>query len=280
VDKLLYNGKYFSTDTPLITAASRGLRYGDGCFETMKIIQGQVVLAAFHWERLFTSMEAMGFDIPKHFTAALLEQQVKELAAKNHHTACGRVRLTVFRGEGGLYDPVNHHPHYIIETYALDDVMNQFNENGLVLDIYADARKTADLFSHIKSNSFLPYTMAAGWVKKHQLNDAVLLNAYDRIADTTIANVFIVTDGIIKTPGLQEGCVGGVMRQYIIRSCKQHGIPITEAALTTDELLAADEVFLTNAIRGIRWVKQVASSAYQCSASKMLYHQLVKPLWQ
>ncbi|MEB3088276.1 aminotransferase class IV, partial [Parvimonas sp. D4] len=89
----------------------------------------------------------------------------------------------------------NHYPYFLIQSWPLQPATQELNENGLVIDIYKDARKTADLFSSIKSNNYLPYLMGALWAKEHHLNDAILLNPDNRVADATIANVFIVKDG-------------------------------------------------------------------------------------
>lgn len=266
--------------TPIVSSASRGLRFGDGCFETMKIINGKLILKELHFERLFSSLETLQFKIPKNFSADEFEKQIIELATKNGHLQLGRIRLTSFGSDGGLYDAESHTPNYIIESFAISKTIGTFNDNGLVIDIFKDARKAADNFSHIKSNSFLPYVQAANWAKRNQLNDAIVLNAYDRVADTTIANLFIVSDGIIKTPALNEGCISGVMRKYLLQHCRKEGLPIEETQITVDDVENANEVFLTNAIRGIKWVKQVGVAGYSYNTSALLYNKFIKPLFQ
>jgi len=280
VKKINFNGKYFDEATPIIESASRGLRFGDGCFETMKMIAGKLILKEFHFERLFSSLEILGFSLPKKFTVQELEEQVHALAKKNGHEQLGRIRLTVFAGNGGLYELENRLPNYLIETWELSTTIGDFNENGLIVDVFKDARKAADGFSHIKSNSFLPYVQAAHWARLQKLNDAIVLNAFDRIADATIANLFIVTDGIIKTPALSEGCIAGVMRKYLIQGVRKESLPFEETRLSVDDLVNAQEVFLTNSIRGIKWVKQVGEAGYTFSVSKLLYDKFIKPLWR
>ena len=98
----------------------------------------------------------------------------------------------------------------------------RFNENGLIIDIFPDARKSVDIFSNLKSANYLPYVMAAIWAKENKLNDALILNQHDRICDSTIANVFWVKDNKIFTPPLNEGCVAGVMRRKILELAIQN----------------------------------------------------------
>ncbi len=275
---LNYNGKLYRSDKLLISPSNRSFRYGDGFFETMKMINGKIVLSNFHFERLFSSLELLQFERPDYFTAAYLQEQITKLAEKNKHAKLTRIRLMIFRGNGGLYDLENLFPNYIIQTSEYDEAYNQFNENGFVIDIFKDARKACDKYSHIKSNNYLPYVMAALWTKKNNLNDALILNPYDLIADATIANVFILKEGIVKTPALSEGCVNGVMRRYLLQCMQNEGMQIEETQITTDDLLTASEVFLTNAAYGIRWVKQCGESEYHNQFALELYKKFITPL--
>lgn len=277
---LNYNGKLYAEGTMLISPNNRSFRYGDGFFETMKMIKGNIVLGNLHFERLFKSLETMKFDAPKLFTAASLEEQVLLLAKKNKHTTSGRIRLMVFRGDGGLYDAPDNHPNYLIQTWEMNDANNHLNENGLVTGVFADARKACDNFSHIKSNNYQCYVMAALWARQNKLNDALVLNSYGRIADATIANVFIVKDGVIQTPALTEGCVGGTMRRYLLHCLRNDGLPVQETAITPEDLTEASEVFLTNAGYGMRWVQRCGNTSYAPKTSLLLYKNYIAPLYK
>jgi len=275
---LHYNGSIYHADKLLISPDNRSFRYGDGFFETMKMIHGKIILPDLHFERLFTSLELLQFERPAYFNAKYLEEQVIALAAKNQHSKQARIRLMIFRGNGGLYDAENHFPNQLIQTRALDK-NDKLNENGLVIDIFKDARKACDNYSHVKSNNYLSYAMAALWAKKNQLNDAILLNSYNRVADATIANVFIVKDGVVKTPALSEGCVAGVMRRYLLQSMHKENIPVEETSIEAEELLQASEVFLTNSIYGIKWVKCCGDNNYLQQTASFLYKKFISILF-
>ena len=148
--------------------------------------------------------------------------------------------------------------------------MIELNEKGLVIDVFPEARKSCDKFATIKSNNCLPYIMAAIYGKQHRLNETIILNAKDRVADTTIANLFIVDDKKLITPPLSEGCVCGVMRKHII----DMDLPfkVIERPLTIADLENADEIFLTNAITGVRWVGQFRENNYGNAAAVILAH--------
>lgn len=279
-DFLFYNGRLIKGKGPLISPDNRSFRYGDGCFETMKIADGKLQLADYHFERLFTSLDLLRFELPAYFTRSYLEENILAVAEKNKHATGARVRLTIARGDGGLYDPENHYPNHLIQTWAIDKAGNAFNENGLIMGVYQEARKVCDGFSHIKHNNYLPNVMAALWAKEHKLNDAILLNPDGRVADATIANVFIIKDGTILTPALSEGAINGVMRRYLLHCLHQADMPVKERTITVSDLLEASEVFLTNAVVGIKWVQQVEESRYTHELSTRLYQQFIVPLWQ
>lgn len=275
-DFLFYDGQILRSNKLLISPNNRSYRYGDGCFETIRIINGRIQLANYHFERLLSSLEALHFKKSGYFTAAWLEKQILELAEKNGHLQSARIRLTVTRGEGGVYDEQNQFPYLLIQSWTLSSSTLVLNENGLVVDVYKDARKVVDRFSSIKSNSYLPYVMGALWAKEQQLNDAILLNPFNRVADATIANVFIVKDGTIKTPSLAEGPVNGVMRRHLLQVLRKENVPVEETEITLDELFEASEIFLTNSIHGIRWVKQLGENNYTNMLTQQLHKWLVK----
>ena len=273
----MHNGKLITSGKAVITADNRSFRFGDGCFETMKMIDGNIVLSNYHFERLLSSLYVLKFDVPEYFTAAYLSEQIKNLALKNKH-ADARIRLTIFRSDGSLYDYENNFPNHIIQTWALPSPEFTFSKEGLTAGIYINARKTSDDFSHIKSNNFLPYVMAAAWAKENKLSDAIIINNYNRIAETTIANIFMVKDGKIKTPAFTEGCVNGVMRRYLIECIKKENIPFEEVAITIEELADANELFTTNAIRGLSWIAKCDKHNYGNQLAAYLYNRFLPDL--
>ena len=190
---------------------------------------------------------------------------------KNNCEELAKVRLSVSRGSGGLYD-CDDKISYLIESSPLEQNQDAFKESGLIIDIFPDARKSIDKFSNLKSANYLPYVMAAIWARENKLDDALVLNQHERICDATIANIFWVMDEKIFTPSLSEGCVAGVMRKKILElPSPNSGFLVQESVLTENILLQADEVFLTNAITGIRWVKECRGKIYKNTVSSKLF---------
>jgi len=268
------NGKIYKEDTPVIGANNRGLRYGDGLFETMKMKNGQLLSDNEHFARLWKGMTVLQFAIPKHFDPEKLQEEIVLLARKNQHEKAARIRITVFRGDGGLYDAVDHIPHYIIQTWKLPDGNGELNSNGLDIGICTSVRKSCDMLSNLKTNNYLPYVIAALEAKKQKWNDAIVLNSFGRICDSTIANIFFIKDEVVYTPALNEGCVAGVFRKYIIDQMPASGFTCKEKECTIEELLNADEIFLTNSIYNIRWVKSIAHKNFGNTITQKIYASL------
>jgi len=271
-----FNGKVLPAETAVLTADNRGFRYGDGLFETMKVVQGRLLLERYHFERLLAGVGLLQFELSPFFTAEKLAGQVLALCKKNGHQALARVRLVVFRGDGGLYDPINHFPNYIIQTWPLPLRDDKLNENGLEIDIFPDGRKSCDSFANLKSNNYLLYVLAALYARKHQFNDCLVLNSHDRVADSTIANLFYCKDGKIYTPPLTEGCVAGVMRRYLLEFLPGAGFSVEEKETCREDLEGADEIFLTNALKGIKWVGSLGASTYGYQLAARVHREIAR----
>lgn len=279
MNTICINGKIIPADEPVLLASNRGYRYGDGLFETMKVMNGEIILASMHFERLFAGLSLLKFEVPKLLTVQKLQNEILSLCKRNECDLLARVRLSVFRGNGGLYDE-DKKLQYIIECSPLNESINKLNENGLIIDIYPEAKKNCDIFSNLKSANFLPYTMAALYAKENKLNDCLVLNTKNNIADSTITNVFIIKNELIITPALTEGCINGVMRKYLLKKLQDSGYRIQESCISIFDIENADEVFLSNAINGICWVSGFRHKLYSNSQSAEIYNRFIKTiLW-
>ena len=278
MNSICLNGKLLPADKPVLMADNKGYRYGDGLFETMKMIEGKIILEDFHFERLFAGIKLLKFKVPSLFRASKLRAEISALCKKNKCSALARIRLSVFRGNGGLYDE-NRPLQWLTECWPIDKSVNRINKNGLVIDIFPGLQKTCDTFSNLKSANFLPYAMAAQYAKQHKLNDCLVCNTKGQIADATIANIFLVKNRLVITPALTEGCVNGVMRRYLIEKLSSSNFEVREGVVTKNDLETFDEVFLTNAINGMKWVKQFRDKKYSHTQSLKIYEDFITPLY-
>ena len=270
----IVNGKYFSEDQPSISPENRSYRYGDGLFETIRMSNGKIPLWDLHMQRLYKGLQTLLIPVPKLFTEATLFKECKDLCAKNDFKSA-RIRLAVSRGDGGILEETKSQLHYSIQTWNLEPATPTFNTNGLHLGIYRDGIKSMDGLSNLKSNNYLVYVMAALDARERKFNDTLVLNSGHRIADSSIANIFWVKDGKIFTPPLSEGPVDGVMRNYLLQKME-----LIENPLDEEKLFMADELFLTNAVRGIQWVKSVEDKKYSSNTvAQSIYTRIILPLF-
>jgi branched-chain amino acid aminotransferase len=273
-----YNGILHPAGQPLLTADNRGFRYGDGLFETMFVQEGRIRLSDFHFDRLLSGMRLLDFDIPPSFVEKLTKEilalcEVNALPA----AAPARVRLVVFRGESSFWGPIDSFPNYIIQSWPLPANPGQ-GESGLTIGIFPDGRKACDGLSNLKSNNYLIYILAAHYAKKTGLDDCLVLNSQNRLADSTIANLFYIRGGQFYTPPLSEGGVAGVMRRHLLEALPQAGYIVHQQPVYPEDILTADEVFLTNAIKGISWVRSLQGRLYASDLSVTVDEQLIKRL--
>jgi branched-chain amino acid aminotransferase len=265
------NGKISLAADAAIPIDNGAFRYGYGLFETMLVRDRLICLKQYHWERLFSGAKQLYFDIPPLMTPDWLEQQVLTTVTKNKLENLCRVRLQLFAGGGGLYGQDSAKPMFVIECFPLEESTLQLNENGLITGIATGISKSADGLSNLKSCNALIYAIAARQAKENKWNDALICNTAGNIIESTIANIFWIQNEVVCTPPLSDGCIAGVMRRHLIEI-----LPVTEKSLSAVELSLADEVFLTNAIKTIRWVKTLDSKTYTCKQTKHIHSLLSK----
>lgn len=256
---------------PVIKIDNRSFKYGDGVFETIKVCREKIPLSNLHFERLLLGLQLL--KITPAFNEAYLNKAIIDLCQKNNCADWARVRLAVYRNE-------HNSAGFVIEAASLSAEINQWNENGLVIDLYPYARKSQDAFANLKTANFLPYVLAGLHAQENSLDDCIVLNADNNICDTSKANIFLIKDGEVFTPALHQGCVNGVMRRFLIDGLKSIGFALHQQEITEDDLTNADEVFLTNAIYGMRWVKAFKNKTFANKVSFSIYQQLVAAIWK
>lgn len=274
-----YDGKFIPSNDPVIGPDSRAFRYGDGVFETIRLVPGKIPLWDYHCSRFLKGMETLGFELPAFFAPETLSEKIFQLIRKNEIKGQARVRVMFFRDNGGVFDLISNKPHYLIQAWELPMNYQRLNENGLDIVIFPNARKSTDYLANLKSNNFLCYLQGAAYARQQQANEALVLNSFERIADACTANVFWVKQGEVFTNPLSEGPVAGVMRAWLLEQLPLKNMSIREEILTEELLMEADEIFLTNATYGIRWVKSLGSRQFVHTITRDLYQNIVSPLF-
>jgi branched-chain amino acid aminotransferase len=270
-----FNGELLHADNKVLTTANRAFKYGDGLFESMRLMKGQLKFADLHADRLQRGMKALKIDGYSQMDTWFLKDKVEQLATRNK-IKHGRLRLTVYRDSEGLYTPTQNKMGYCLELQPLDEPRYFLNDKGLIMDIFTELPKPTNYLSNIKTCNSLTYIMAGIFQTQNRLDDAFLLNQNGFLCEASSSNIFVWYKSHLYTPALSEGCVEGVMRQIVIKLAKQSNIPFTEAQINPDILYEADEVFLTNATKGIQWVMGYGVKRYFNRLSKGLMDELNK----
>lgn len=271
-----YNGEILDEEDKIFTIGNRGFKYGDGLFESMRMAKGKLNFADLHADRLQKGMKILKLEGYSQMDAYFLKDKVEEICKRNKINQNARLRLTVFRNAGGFYAPDQNKHAYALEVQPLDSPFYEINGKGLIMDIYKEIPKPINKLSNLKTCNSLTYVMAGIYKEQMRLDEAFILNQNGFLCETISANVFLVYKGQLFTPALSEGCIGGVMRQIVMQLAKKFDLPMIEAQINSDILNEAEEVFITNASKGIQWVMGFNRKRYFNEVSRFLIDKLNK----
>lgn len=274
--QLCYNGEFYSNDTALFSASNRAFRYGDSLFETIHTNGTQIQFFNEHIERLIFGMKQLSMEVPENFQNTI-EQSIKSLVTKNKSFLGTRIRLSVFRNSGGLYTPTTNNISYLIESSKLEEPKYFLNKKGLKIGLFDTYKKTSNSLSGFKTGNSLPFILAGLHKEEMKWDDCLLINERQNLVESVSSNLFVVKDGILFTPSVESGAVNGIMREQIIQIALNLGITVyDDCIMKPEQLKEADEIFLTNAISGIRWVVAYGERRYFNRSAKVLIEELNK----
>ncbi len=264
------NGSILPNNAPTIEAGNRGHVYGDGVFESIRIMNGYPLNMDNHIRRLIEGAKAIKMRPASFFTTEFFKEKIIELCQKSEISEGGRCRISLDRVMGGAYKPESNECTFFIEVYPYESNNFELNAKGLEIDQYTEIRKQKHLLSNYKTKSGLVYVMAAINATERKLDDVLIANDNGCILESSSCNLFVVSNGVLYTPGLDEGCLAGTMRMQIINLALANGVKVYECTILPQNLLAADEIFFTNAIRGINWVSGYRTKRYFNNMSRRL----------
>lgn len=271
---ILHNDDFIAVDQNLFTAKNRSFRYGDGLFESMRMSGGKLNFGDLHAERLQAGMNALKMEGGILFDEYFLKQKTAELCKKNKLKDNVRFRLSIYRDGEGLYTPDSNKSGYVLEASSMETASYELNKKGLIINVYDEITKSVNKLSNYKTSNSLLYVMAGLYKTQNRLDEAFILNQHGFLCESISSNVFVVYDKQIYTPALSEGCIAGVMRKVVMQTAKANSINITEAQINPEVLKEADEVFITNASSGIRWVMGYSRKRYFNEITKSLSARL------
>lgn len=244
-----FNGELLFEENVNLSLENRGFKFGDSIFETIKVSNHRLIFWEDHYFRLMASMRMLRMKIPMEFTLEFLEQEILKTVAVQDRSLTFRVRLNIWRKDGGLYLPKSNEINYLIDVKA----SNYQTKDTYVVDVFKDFYNYSGLLSTIKTNNRMVNTLASIYAEENELDNCVLINENKGVVEVTNANIFILKDTVIKTPALTEGCIKGVIRKKVIEIIsKNKEYTLEETTISPFEIQKADEVFITNAIIGVQ----------------------------
>ena len=255
-----YNGNIQPYTTSALSNDNRAFKYGDGVFETLKIVNSKIVFFEEHYFRLMASMRMIRMEIPMDFTLENVEEEILKTARAQGLTDAARVRLTVFRKDGGAYFPLTNDIDYVIEATEL--IVKR--KSAYRVDLFKDHYVHSGILSTIKSTNRLLNIVSSIYASENELDSCILLNEKKQIVEVIHGNIFLVKGTEVSTPSSTEGCIKGIIRNKILQILKKNPTySIVEREISPFELQKADEVFITNSIIDIQSVTKYRKKIYK-----------------
>ncbi|MFG4004590.1 aminotransferase class IV [Flavobacterium aquidurense] len=269
-----FNGNIVAQDDNILTQ-NRAFLYGDGVFETLKIVNNKILFLEDHYFRLMASMRVVRMEIPMNFTMEYFEEQVLSLVNQKNISASARVRITVFRKDGGLYLPKTNEVSFLIHATALETVSYGLNTAEYEVDLYKDFYVTKQLLSSIKTTNKMINVTGSIFAHENGLANCILVNDTKNVVEALQGNLFMVVGKKMITPPISEGCLNGIMRKQILALAKKvEGIEVVEEIISPFDLQKADELFLTNVITGIQPITKYRKKEFTSNLAHLLVQKL------
>lgn len=233
------NGKFIAESEALIPIADRGFKFGDGVFETMRVINGQIFRFEEHFRRLTEVLSVVQIVLDKDST--ILKKICDELIARNGLQNC-LVRISITRGSGGVgYTPIDKtNPTILVETSSIPEIKSD-PIKLCISNIEKISGKALPV--RYKTMQGLNSTLVKLEAKAENCFDGILLDKNGKICETSSANIFLVKNNILYTPSLSCDVREGVMRQFVIENSP---VKVIEGEFAPQDLVDAEEIFLTN----------------------------------
>jgi branched-chain amino acid aminotransferase len=269
-----FNGTLVTQDSIILTQ-NRGFLYGDAVFETVKIVNSKVLFVEDHYFRLMASMRVVRMEIPMNFTMEYFEEQILSLTESLAISGSARARITVYRNDGGYYLPINKTVSFLVHATPLDSVLYSFEEKEYEVDLFKDFYITKQLLSSIKTTNRMLNVTASIYADENGLDNCLLLNDAKNIVEAIQSNVFMLVGNKLITPPVSEGCLNGVMRKQVLKLAKTMGtLEVVEEVISPFELQKADELFVTNVIKGIQPITKYRKKTFKTALAVELNKKL------
>ena len=261
ISSIIYNGNIIPSNQACIKSNDRSFTLGDGLFETILVKKSSFPALDYHWRRLEASAAITGIAVP--FTYQELELMLSQLIKKNklqNKMAGARLTITSGESERGILPSPQTKPNFVIAVFELASVISA-EYSAIIVSVIKNEYAPC---SRVKSTSYLDNILAKKEAVNLGYDEAILLNTASNIADGAISNIYMVKNKQIFTPPISDGALPGVVRSMLFEEC-DHQFSITEKSLSVADILDADEVFVTNALMGVRPVSRLNTKKFDFS---------------
>jgi branched-chain amino acid aminotransferase len=246
-----------------ISVYDHGLLYGDGVFEGLRFYYRKTFMLQAHLQRLQQSAQAIALELP--YSLEQIQQAIEQLI-QHYPDDSGYLRLVITRGKGSLgIDPLKcDKASLFIIADELSVVNSQHLEQGIKLHIATTKRTPAVcLDPKIKSLNYLNNILARIEANHAGMDEALMLNLDGYVSEGSVDNIFIISNGALKTPPLNDGLLAGITRGVIIDIAQEMEISCDQTSLTVQDLQQADECFLTGTGAELIKVSQIDQHVYK-----------------
>ena len=258
------NGTILQKHQSTIAVSNRGLNYGDAVFETLRCSAGKIYFWEDHYFRLMASMRILRMEIPMNFTQEYLENQIlTTIEANGSIVKPYRIKILVWRQQGGLYSPTTNKIDFSIACSELENPFYTLNQDQYEVALFKDHYITSGLLSSLKTNNKIIHVLGSIYAKENGYDNCLLLNEKKQIIEALNGNLFLVKGETIKTPPVKDGCLKGIMRKQLLSILSEmYDYDIKEVSISPFELQKADELFITNVVRGIQPITKYRKKEY------------------
>ncbi len=258
--EIYIDGRFLPEEEAKISILDRAVGLGDGLFETVRAHLGRPAFLDRHLARMRSS--AAFLKIPFTYSDDEIGEVLVELCHRNSAPEA-RIRLTLTRGihPGGLA-LAGGAPSLIATAESYTPHPPEKYAQGYRLVVSSIVHYAKGPLSGHKTLNYLPFLLARDEAAAVGADEALLLNEHGNVAECSSANVFCVAGGVLGTPGLDSGVLPGVVRDVVLELASRAGIVTRERPVPLEELLGADEVFITSSLRGIMPVSQIGETVF------------------
>ncbi len=246
MSKVFLNGEMINSEEARVSVSDTGLLYGAGLFETMRAAGGKVFRLGDHIDRLFTSSEKLR--VPVGMEKDQIAEAVRRTVEANG-LADARVRLTVTSGSvGSDGQPVST---VLVTAGAYRGYPKEYYDEGVKVVLTDHRQSGSDVRAGHKTTSYYDRILVLNTAHVKRAAEAIWFTHDNHLAEGCVSNVFLVKDGAVLTPPVDTPVLPGIARQTLLEAARSEGIDAAQKDLFIDDLLGADEVFLSNVIMGV-----------------------------